>query len=231
MTAAPRPAALLWDMDGTLVDTEPYWIEAEFAVVQAHGGRWSLEQAHALVGSDLLRAAAIIAEQGPVPLTPQEIVEALLAQVITRVQEHTPWLDGARELLAEARAHGIPCALVTMSWASLAHAVADQLPAGTLDAVITGDAVTRGKPDPEAYLLAAERLGVPATDCIALEDSPTGVAAAVGAGCATLAVPRVAPVPPGEGYVVRENGVQGLSLAGLCELLGPVRSARKPMAM
>ncbi len=97
-----------------------------------------------------------------------------------------------------------------------------------MSAVITGDAVTRGKPDPEAYLLAAERLGVRAADCIALEDSPTGVAAAVGAGCATLAVPRVAPVPPGSGYVVRENGVQELSLAALCELVGPVRSARNP---
>ena len=127
-TDATVPAAVLWDMDGTLVDTEPYWIAAEYALVEAHGGTWSDMHAHALVGSDLLAAAAYIRQHGSVDLEPPQIVERLLAQVIERVREHTPWQPGAVELLAELRAAGTPCALVTMSYASLASAVVVRFP-------------------------------------------------------------------------------------------------------
>lgn len=203
--ATSLPAAVLWDMDGTLVDTEPYWIAAEYALVAEHGGTWTDEDAHALVGSALLTAAAYIRERGGVGLEPEQIVENLLARVIDGVRGHTPWQPGARELLGALGDAGIPCALVTMSYASLAGAVVEQLPDGTFAAVITGDQVAHGKPHPEPYLLAARQLGVDARACVAIEDSPTGVASAEAAGCTTLAVPHVAQVEAAPGRTLVDS--------------------------
>lgn len=213
--AAPIPAAVLWDMDGTLVDTEPYWIAAEYALVEAHGGTWSDAHAHALVGSDLLVAGAYIREHGSVDLEPAQIVAALLEHVISRVREHTPWQPGAADLLADLRAAGIPCALVTMSYRELASAVTSQLPEGSFALTIAGDDVQFGKPHPEPYLRAAAALGVDPADCVAIEDSPTGVASAEAAGCHTLAVPHVAHVAadPGRTIVPSLVGIDAAWLA------------------
>ena len=134
-------------------------------------------------------------------LTPLEIVNELLAGVVARVGERVPWRPGARELLAGCVAEGVPCALVTMSWESLASAVVMNLPLGSFAAVITGDVVSHGKPHPEPYLAAARLLGVELGDCIAIEDSPPGVASAVAAGIPTIAVPHHVPVPETVGAV------------------------------
>ncbi len=219
MTHVFKPAAVLWDMDGTLVDTEPYWIQAEFDLVAEFGGTWSDEDAHTLVGSALLTAAAYIRERGGVDLEPEEIVERLLARVIAGVQRHTPWQPGAKSLLAALAADGVPCALVTMSYASLAGAVVDQLPPGTFAAVVTGDQVTHGKPHPEPYLLAAQQLCVDPANCIAIEDSPTGVASAEAAGCITIAVPHVAQVERAPGRIMIDT-LDGLTAEGLAALSG-----------
>ena len=215
--AAHRPAAVLWDMDGTLVDTEPYWIAAEYALVADHGGTWTDDDAHALVGSALLTAAAYIRERGGVDLEPEAIVENLLVRVIDGVRDHTPWQPGARELLEALGAAGVPCALVTMSYASLASAVVEQLPEGTFAAVVTGDQVTHGKPHPEPYLLAARELGVEVRECVAIEDSPTGVASAEAAGCTTLAVPHVAQVAAAPGRIIIDS-LEELTVDRLSEL-------------
>jgi HAD superfamily hydrolase (TIGR01509 family) len=192
---AALPAAVLWDMDGTLVDTEPYWIAEEHLLVEQHGGIWTDEHANQLVGNDLLVSAAYILAHSPIELTPLEVVNELLAGVAARVAEHVPWRPGARELLASLVAQGVPCALVTMSWESLATAVVNNLPKGTFAAVVTGDAVSHGKPHPEPYLAAARLLGAEPGACIAIEDSPPGVASAVAAGIPTIAVPHHVPVP------------------------------------
>lgn len=215
------PAAVLWDMDGTLVDTEPYWIRAEFDVVEMHGGTWSREHALALVGADLLDSGAYIRDNGPVPLTPHEIVELLLDRVIASVRQTIPWRPGARELLEEVRTSTTPSALVTMSWRRFAEPVVQALPVGSFDAVVVGDDVERGKPHPDPYLLAAERLGVDPRDCVAIEDSPTGVASALAAGCTVLAVPNHVQVPTpagaGDRFVTRESlvGLRHADLGGL----------------
>ncbi|HEY5247862.1 MAG TPA: HAD family hydrolase [Dermatophilaceae bacterium] len=198
---APLPAAVLWDMDGTLVDTEPYWMAEERSLVEQHGGVWTDEHAHQLVGNDLLVSAEYILAHSPIELTPVEVVNALLAGVVTRVNEHVPWRPGARELLAGCVAQGVPCALVTMSWESLASAVVRALPAGSFTAVVTGDVVSHGKPHPEPYLAAARLLGVDLGACIAIEDSPPGVASAVAAGIPTIAVPLHVNVPETVGAV------------------------------
>ncbi|MDR6864986.1 HAD family phosphatase [Phycicoccus sp. 3266] len=203
------PAAVFWDMDGTLVDTEPYWIAAEHAIVEEAGGVWSDEYAHELVGNDLMVSAQFIRDNSPVDLDPLEIIDRLLERVIVQVREHVPWRPGALELLEALAAESVPSALVTMSWRSLADAVVGALPEGTFAAVITGDEVEHGKPHPEPYLAAARALGVEARECVAIEDSPTGVRSAVGAGVPTLAVPHVVPVP------VIAGAVQAPSLRGL----------------
>jgi HAD superfamily hydrolase (TIGR01509 family) len=207
--SADLPAAVLWDMDGTLVDTEPYWIAEERALVEQHGGVWTDEHAHQLVGNDLLVSAEYILAHSPIDLSPVEIVHLLLAGVVARVALHVPWRPGARELLRSLVKQGVPCALVTMSWESLATAVLKNLPKGTFSAVITGDVVSHGKPHPEPYLAAARVLGVDLKSCIAIEDSPPGVASAVAAGIPTIAVPHHVSVPETVG------AVQVTSLAGL----------------
>jgi HAD superfamily hydrolase (TIGR01509 family) len=187
--------AVLWDMDGTIVDTEPYWFAAEYAVVAEHGDSWSDDLARSVVGFDLLDAGRFMIEHGGVRLTPHEIVELLLDSVVTELKREVPWRPGARELLADVRSAGIPTALVTMSWRRFAIEVVNALPTGAFDVSVVGDDVKRGKPHPDPYLLAAERLGVDITKCLAIEDSPTGVASALAAGSFVLAVPHHVDVP------------------------------------
>jgi len=213
------PAAVLWDMDGTLVDTEPYWIAAEHQLVEGAGGTWSEEYAHQLVGNDLRVSAEFIRQHSPVDWEVDRIVDELLGKVTARVRELVPWRPGARELLAELAREGVPSALVTMSWRVLADAVMDGLPAGTFPVVITGDEVEHGKPHPEPYLAAARALGVPPHRCVALEDSLTGVRSAVAAGVPTLAVPHVVSVPAVPG-AVQVATLLGLSAHRLGELAG-----------
>jgi HAD superfamily hydrolase (TIGR01509 family) len=145
-----------------------------------------------------------------VRLEPLEIVEHLLDGVIARIRSHVPWRPGAAELLAECGREGIPTALVTMSWRRFADAVVESAPPGSFQTVVTGDAVTRGKPDPEPYLKAAADLGVTPGSCIAIEDSPTGVASALRAGCRTLGVP----------HVVSLDETPGLTIVGTLEGVG-----------
>ena len=209
-------------MDGTLVDTEPYWLDAEHAIVAEHGGTWTEEDGRALIGNPLLVSAEYLREHGGVDLEPVVIVERLLAAVVARIQEHVPWQPGARELLAELSRREVPMALVTMSWTSLAQAVLSRLPAGTFAAVVTGDEVTHGKPHPEPYLTAARLLGVDPAACVAIEDSVPGVRSAEAAGAVTVAVPHLVPVPPAPGRVV----VRSLADLDVASLAGIVQDRR-----
>jgi HAD superfamily hydrolase (TIGR01509 family) len=182
-------------MDGTLVDTEPFWIRAESETVAAHGGTWTEADALAVVGSDLLESAAYLQRAGGVGLDAVDIVNTLMGRVIEQMADSPPWQPGAVELLAALRAEAVPCVLVTMSWRRLAGAVVDLLPPGTFAATVVGDEVARGKPHPDPYLEAARLLGVDPAACIAIEDSPTGARSARAAGCVVLGVPHVVDVP------------------------------------
>ena len=213
-------SAVLWDLDGTLVDTEPSWIAAEYRLVAAYGGSWTDEDAKAQVGNPLLVTGEYLREHGGVPLPADRIVELLLADVLADVRREVHWRPGVRRLLAECRQQGLATALVTMSYLELAEAVADRLPAGSFDVLVTGDQVARGKPDPEAYLLAAERLGVDPARCLAIEDSPTGVASAEAAGCLVVAVPNQVPIPPADTRTIVPD-LASLSLTELIALALP----------
>lgn len=197
------PAAVLWDMDGTLVDTEPYWIECEYALVESFGGTWSEELAHAQVGNDLIDTGRALVAAG-VELDPVEVVERLLDGVVERVRAHLPWRPGAQELLEELRELRVPCALVTMSWRRFAEAVVDAVP-GRFAALVTGDEVERPKPFPDPYLVAARMLGADPARCVAIEDSPKGVASAVAAGVPTLGVVNLVGLDPRPGLTITDS--------------------------
>ncbi|GAB2862606.1 HAD family phosphatase [Myroides odoratimimus subsp. xuanwuensis] len=208
----------MWDMDGTLVDTEPYWIETEFELAERHGGTWSREHALNLVGNDLISSGRYIREHMGIDLEPSVIVEELLDGVVARVEREVPWRPGARELLADLGRRGVPCALVTMSYLRFVAPVLDALPAGTFAEIVTGDAVTHGKPHPEPYLRAAGALELDPTSCLAIEDSNTGARSAEAAGCLVLCVPNHVPILEGESRVFRDSLV-GLDTAGLRALV------------
>jgi HAD superfamily hydrolase (TIGR01509 family) len=215
MSAVALPKAVLWDMDGTLVDTEPYWIECEFEVVSQHGnGNWSVAHGHALVGRELRDSARYIQQHGEVQLEIDDIVNFLLDGVIERVQHHVPWQPGARELLAHLNELAVPCALVTASWRRFAMAVVEALPSGSFAVVVTGDEVVNGKPHPEPYLTAAAWLGVQSHECVALEDSPNGLRSAVAAGCMVVAIPHLVELPDDPSYR-RVPSLTGMTAHGL----------------
>ncbi|QCU79389.1 HAD family hydrolase [Citricoccus sp. SGAir0253] len=193
------PAAVLWDMDGTVVDTEPLWNASQRRLVEDAGGRWTTGLAHSLVGQALDHGARLLQEAG-VRLGVGEIIEHTMADVVAGVRRSVPWRPGARELLAALQAAGVPGALVTMSHAPLARVVAECVPAGSLAFLVTGDMVVHGKPHPEPYATAVEVMarrvpGLTAADCVAVEDSLPGLESAAAAGVPVVAVPHVMPLP------------------------------------
>jgi HAD superfamily hydrolase (TIGR01509 family) len=196
MIVPQLPAAVLWDMDGTLVDTEPFWFAAETELVGRFGGTWTHEQAISLVGSGLRDGARVLQQHG-VRMGVEEIVAWQTEFVTDHLVAPLPWRPGALALLAAIRDAGVPTALVTMSERRMAEAVAAAVPFGGFDVVVAGDDVERPKPHPEAYLRAAELLGVDIAACVAIEDSPPGLAAAVASGAATVGVPHQAVLPEG----------------------------------
>jgi HAD superfamily hydrolase (TIGR01509 family) len=209
-------------MDGTIVDTEPYWIAAERALVEAHGGTWSHEQAMQLVGQSLTFSAGLLQQAG-VGLEIRQIIDTLTAAVINSVQQQVPWRPGARELLEDLHLAGVRCALVTMSEGPLARQVVASLPRPYFEILVTGDTVSQGKPHPEAYLAAVERLRETDPDldiehCVALEDSAPGVAAAVASGVATVAIPHIVPLPHDGRYTLWDS-LAGRTVADLESLL------------
>ncbi|MGO4248726.1 HAD family hydrolase [Paenarthrobacter sp. RAF54_2] len=221
-SSQPLLKAVLWDMDGTLVDTEPYWIAAERALVEAHGGSWSHQQAMQLVGQSLLHSAAVLQAAG-VRLEAREIVDTLSAQVIKHVRNEVPWRPGARELLDELHQAGIRCALVTMSEGPLAGVIVESLPKPYFEFLVTGDTVVNGKPHPEAYLTAVERLrlddpSLTLDNCVALEDSIPGATAALASGILTVGIPHQVPLPEYPGMIMWETLV-GRSAADVSQLV------------
>ena len=206
--------AVLWDLDGTLVDTEPYWIATEFAMAERYDASWSREHALNLVGNDLVESGRYIREHMGLSATPEEIVEELVDGVAVRMQELVPWRPGAVDLLAALGAAGVPCGLVTMSYERFVTPILEQLPADSFGVVVTGDRVSRGKPHPEPYLTAAAALGVSPSACLAIEDSNTGAESAEAAGCTVLVVENHVSVARAPRRVFRDS-LLGLSVEDL----------------
>lgn len=207
------PAAVLWDLDGTLADTEPLWMAAEHELAAALGGVWTEEDALALIGSDLLEAGEHLRRHFGTDWSAATIVDFLVRRVGEGIRSGPSWRPGSVELVRALAARGVPQALVTMSYAVLAAPVVEALP---FAAVVTGDAVEHGKPHPEPYLRAAALLGVDPAECVAIEDSVTGATSANAAGCLVVAVPHMVRV----GEAPRRRVVRTLEGLGAEDLLG-----------
>lgn len=212
------PAAVLWDMDGTLVDTEPAWMQAEADLVTEHGLTWTADDAARMIGLPLLAAAEVLIAHG-VDAPAEAIVQRLLGQVVARVRTEVPWQPGALELLTALQAAGVPCALVTMSYRALTDAVLASAPEGAFVVVVPGDEVTHGKPHPEPYLTAAARLGVDVRACVALEDSPPGIGSALASGARTIGIKHIVDVEPRPG-LSRVSSLEQVDLDLLARVLG-----------
>ncbi|MGI3783745.1 MAG: HAD family hydrolase [Janthinobacterium lividum] len=215
-----RPAALLWDFDGTLADTEPLWIEAEYELIGSLGGTWSDEHAHQLVGNSLIDSGSYILHTiGRPDLAPEWVVEQLITRVVARLASgDLPWRPGALALLEASSQAGIPCALVSASYRVLLDAALAALPPGTFVASVAGDEVERGKPHPEPYERACAVLGVEPRDCIVFEDSETGARSGNAAGALVVAIPNHVPIPDAPRRV-QVTSLADVDLEGLGRLL------------
>lgn len=205
-TAAPEPsrsdrrrwpAAVLFDMDGLLVESEPIWTVAETEVTAALGGRFTLAMKEGVVGTRLDVAAPMIVEAAGLDVEPAVFAQRLLDRMVQLFRADLPLRPGAADLLAELHADGVPLALVSSSYRVLVDAALESVGADHFRVTVAGDEVGQGKPHPEPYLTAAARLGVDPRECLVLEDSPTGIASAEAAGCVVVAVPDLVPVEPG----------------------------------
>ena len=231
MTApVPRPPAalraVLFDMDGLLVDSEPLWFEAERAVMARLGGQWGEADQQALIGGSLDRTVSRLLAKAAAPASREDVARWLVAEMAALIGARGLQLQpGAGPLLAGLDAAGVPYALVTASSRAIMEAVLT-VTGLSFEVTVCGEDVRRAKPDPEPYLLAAAGLGVPPAGCVVLEDSPTGVAAARAAGCPVIAVPSV-PVPPSPGLVtvksLEEVSIDLLEAAVTGNFHGPAR--------
>jgi HAD superfamily hydrolase (TIGR01509 family) len=184
------------DMDGTLVDTETRWFEAESAVMTSLGADWTPADQAVLVGGPLLRALEYMSERsGGVPVV--QIGELLLDGMEALLDAHpVEYQPGAREIVDQANAARIPVALVSASTRRLVDAVLRHIGDHHFETTVAGDETANTKPHPEPYLTAAARLGVDPSRAVVLEDSPTGVQAGLACGAFVVGIPHVAPVQP-----------------------------------
>ena len=223
--APPAPAAVLWDMDGTLIDSEPLWLATELRMLERYGIVMSDELREGMVGSGLRAAARRFQELG-VPLGIDEIIGEWTEGVIAGLRAAEPaWRPGAVELLRSLGEAGIPSALVTMAVRPIADAVVGMLPAGSFAGVVAGDEVAHEKPHPDPYLRGARLLGVRIEDCLAIEDSVTGLRSAHASGAVAIGVPNLMPLEAAPAHELWPT-LAGTGADRLAERFGRLRGAR-----
>lgn len=217
--------AVLFDMDGTLVETEQYWGEAMFELAAALGGRMSEEARAATVGSSMRTSMGILHADLGVVRTEEQLqadgrwVEERTAELMA---SGISWCPGARELVTAVRAAGLRTALVTTTPRRLAEIVLGTIRADLgedpFEVTVCGDEVPARKPDPAPYRQAMAALGVDPGECVVVEDSLAGITAGLAAGAAVLGVPVAQEVPPAPGLTVL-NGLKDVDVAGLTDVL------------
>lgn len=218
------PAAVLWDLDGTLLDSEKLWDIPLNELTEKLGGELSTATRQAMVGSNVaVTMHLLFAEVGIDNPSPDQLADgaAWIARRMAEVfRQDLPWRPGAEAALAAVHASGVPMALVTSTERGLAEIALDTIGRDRFTVTVCGDEVGGlNKPLPEPYLKACRLLSVDPARCVAIEDSPTGVASAVAAGCRVLVVPCEMPVEPGERRTLRAS-LEGVTIADLAALPG-----------
>ncbi|MYS20433.1 haloacid dehalogenase superfamily, subfamily IA, variant 3 with third motif having DD or ED [Streptomyces sp. DvalAA-14] len=197
-----RPRAVLLDLDGTLVDTEGIWWAAEAEVFADLGH--VLDEVHrdVVVGGPMARSVGHLMEVTGTTATLAELTVAINTRFEELIVRGAPLMPGARRLLTELSAYGVPTALVSASHRRTIDAMLRSLGPEHFDFTLAGDEVARTKPHPDPYLTAAARLGADPAQCVVIEDTLTGVTSAEAAGCLVVAVPSLVPIPPAAGRTV-----------------------------
>jgi HAD superfamily hydrolase (TIGR01509 family) len=214
-----RPSAVIFDLDGVLVDAEIWWHEVRSAWAAALGRPWTAADQAAVMGANSLGWARIMRERTGLELPDQVIVDQIVEAMVERYQRlGAPRIDGAEAAVRRLAALGVPLGLASSAHPAAIAAALEALGiASLLGAVVSSDEVPHGKPAPDVYLLAARRLGIAPADCLVVEDSLNGVLAGRAAGMLVALVPN-ASVPPAEGAREAASVVLG-SLAELEPLL------------
>ena len=192
--------AVLWDMDGTLVDSEKVWDVSLAALYDKLGGELTPVVRASMVGSVAENTMRIVYTDLGLDLDPVAMAESsrwLNDYTAELFEGGLPWCDGAKELLDALTVEGTPMALVTNTERALTERALNGIGRHYFSISVCGDEVPSGKPAPDPYLRAAEMLGMMPEQCLAVEDSVTGTAAAEGAGCPVLVVPNDVEVPRG----------------------------------
>ncbi|MFE2585487.1 HAD family hydrolase [Streptomyces sp. NPDC059378] len=212
--------AVLLDMDGTLVDTEGFWWDVEVEVFAGLGHTLDDSWRHVVVGGPMTRSAGFLIEATGADIALAELTLLLNTGFEARIAQTLPLMPGAARLLAELSEYEIPTALVSASHRRIIDRVLTSLGPQHFALSVAGDEVTRTKPHPDPYLLAAAGLGVDPARCAVVEDTATGVAAAEAAGCHVVAVPSVAPIAPAARRTV-VGSLEEVDLAFLRGLVTP----------
>lgn len=211
------PKAVLWDMDGTLIDSEPHWMHSERKLAAKHDAEWSDEDGQSLVGLSLTDSSQIFKARLGLQISSEEVIRELTTTVQEELERGIIWRPGARELLKQLRRNGVKTALVTMSLRSMALQVLDAIDFKAFDVVVAGDDVIHGKPHAEPYLKAAQLLGVKPEECVAFEDSISGILSAEAAGTKAVGIPNVMMIPAREDRILWDT-LEGKTLKDLRNL-------------
>lgn len=191
-------AAVLWDMDGTLIDSEPIWIEEECRLMRSFGVDWSEVDSHHCLGGPVSRVDAYMRQRAGNIHQPLELSKTLISRVIERLRNGVSFTSGAQELIEELHSAAVPMALVTASTSEIMLAALDGVGSHYFKATISCDDVIAPKPEPEGYIMAAEMLGVPIERSLIIEDSIPGMTAAISSGAYVLGIPHLVELPLGE---------------------------------
>ena len=198
MTISTRnqlPSAVFFDMDGLLVDTEPYWLETERELMAEFDVLWRSEDQLFCLGGPMSKVGRYMSELAQEKRSPEWFADELINRMAKKFQK-IELMPGISNLLGEITRIGLPSALVSASPRRLVNAVLTAIPTNPFAITISSDDVLRGKPHPDPYLKAAASVEVKIEDSLILEDSPTGVTAARASGAWVVAVPHIAPIEP-----------------------------------
>jgi HAD superfamily hydrolase (TIGR01509 family) len=182
--------AVVFDMDGVLIDSEPVWERVRRGFVADRGGRWPADAQDRMMGMSTAEWSAYISADFGIGLTPQQVAEQVIAAMAAEYSEHLPLLPGAIDAVRSLSGQW-PLGVASSSPRSLIETVLDTADlASAFAAVVSSEEVPRGKPAPDVYLAAADRLSVPPQSCAAIEDSSNGLRSAASAGFTVIAIPR-----------------------------------------
>ena len=214
----PEPTAVLFDMDGTLIDSEPVWFETEVALLAELGYELGPEHWPYVLGQPNEMACKYLLDVSGLPLTWRELSARIEAAMVPILSQGVELLPGVKDLLVELAAAGVPTALVSASPRSIVDACLGGIGADFFRHTVSGDDVALAKPLPEPYLLAARLLGVAPEECVVIEDSPIGTASGAAAGCRVLSVPHADTVIAHHPRVTKAATLEGVDLAFLAAL-------------